>query len=435
MKKVLKTLLYIIGFPALLALVVYNSLYVIEEGSTYGFWPFIGTIIAAVCLLVYTIVFIVTGKNSKKNRGNRKKVMKSVATLVIIAFVLTAGIWLVIDIPMVLPDILNTATSGTLGFDDGREDYNSLATVHGKLLDDWIGWNVDNGNLSEDLHTREEWLELGYSAPEVQELIAHNFKSMDQNGYATFTSNGPWLNLANDNRLTIPVLVHLLLNERKFNEELTFTLVADVTPNLVKTDAEGDNMDYNDAVVRDEDKQEVAVHWTILDMQGGNMKINLDSVMADPTVKGIIDLLTVTMQPILESILTSVKDVISDPNVAGSEIYIGLDATEGGLDLVLTSAVQSRGMHGYQYSAWLNSNNLLFAVISIFPARQWLYIWGGMVIFASLAVGALRLKEFGGKKEEDPEDEDDDAEDDQPIVAKNPYEKAFLTAQRARNKM
>ncbi|MBO5776336.1 MAG: hypothetical protein J6R35_03085, partial [Clostridia bacterium] len=282
MKKVLKTLLYIIGFPALLALVVYNSLYVIEEGSTYGFWPFIGTIIAAVCLLVYTIVFIVTGKNSKKNRGNRKKVMKSVATLVIIAFVLTAGIWLVIDIPMVLPDILNTATSGTLGFDDGREDYNSLATVHGKLLDDWIGWNVDNGNLSEDLHTREEWLELGYSAPEVQELIAHNFKSMDQNGYATFTSNGPWLNLANDNRLTIPVLVHLLLNERKFNEELTFTLVADVTPNLVKTDAEGDNMDYNDAVVRDEDKQEVAVHWTILDMQGGNMMINLDSVMADP---------------------------------------------------------------------------------------------------------------------------------------------------------
>ncbi|MBO5776139.1 MAG: hypothetical protein J6R35_02070, partial [Clostridia bacterium] len=166
-----------------------------------------------------------------------------------------------------------------------------------------------------------------------------------------------------------------------------------------------------------------------------NMMIYLDSVMADPAVKGIIDLLTVTMQPILESILTSVKDVISDPNVAGSEIYIGLDATEGGLDLVLTSAVQSRGMHGYQYSAWLNSNNLLFAVISIFPARQWLYIWGGMVIFASLAVGALRLKEFGGKKEEEPEDEDDDAEDDQPIVAKNPYEKAFLTAQRARNKM
>ena len=434
MKKVLKTLLYIIGFPALLALVVYNSLYVIEEGSTYGFWPFIGTIIAAVCLLVYTIVFIVTGKNSKKNRGNRKKVMKSVATLVIIAFVLTAGIWLVIDIPMVLPDILNTATSGTLGFDDGREDYNSLATVHGKLLDDWIGWNVDNGNLSEDLHSREEWIELGYSAPEVKELIAHNFKSMDQNGYVTFTSNGPWINLANDNRLTIPVLVHLLLNERKFNEEITFTLVADVTPNLVKTDAEGDNMDYNDAVVRDEEDQEVAVHWTILDMQGGSMTINLDSVMADPSVKAIIDLLTVTMQPILESILTSVKDVIADPNVAGSEIYIGLDATEGGLDLVLTSAVQGRGMHGYQSSAWLNSNNLLFAVISIFPARQWLYIWGGIVIFASLAVGALRLKEFGGKKEEVEDDEDDD-DDDQPVVAKNPYERAFLTATRARNKM
>ena len=136
MKKVLKTLLYIIGFPALVALVALNSLTVYEQGGTYGFWPFVGLILAGVIAIVYTIIFIVTGKNSKKNRGNYNKVKKSMATLVIMSFVLTAGIWLVVDIP--LPGILETATQGTRKFEQLHEDYNAQAELHGNLLDSLI---------------------------------------------------------------------------------------------------------------------------------------------------------------------------------------------------------------------------------------------------------------------------------------------------------
>lgn len=430
MKNVLKTILYIIGFPALVALVAYNSLIVYEEGGTYGFWPFVGLIIAGVCLIVYTIIFIVTGKNSKKNKGNRKKVMKSVATLVVMSFVLTSGIWLVVDI--VLPDILKDATDGTRLFHQLQDDYNAQAEVHGDLLENYIRMNCANGNLPcTDDFTEDDWVEAGYSSPEVQELLTQNFKSMDVNGYKTFTSNGPWLNMANDSRLTIPVLVHLVLNEREVNEEVTYYLSCTMEPKTLVTDKDGDNV-YKKPVANEE--VETVLHWTILDMQGTSMNIDLSGAVSGLgiDIPGLIE--SLNLGKTLDGILGTVNEAIADPALAGAELYIGLDLRNDKVQLMLTPAAESRGMHGYQNSAWLNSNNLLFAVISIFPARQWLYIWGAVVIFSSVAVAALRVKQYGGKKEELADIDDDE---DEPIDTKgmNNYERTVVSALHARNKM
>lgn len=426
MKKVLKTLLYIIGFPALVALVALNSLTVYEQGGTYGFWPFVGLILAGVIAIVYTIIFIVTGKNSKKNRGNYNKVKKSMATLVIMSFVLTAGIWLVVDIP--LPGILETATQGTRKFEQLHEDYNAQAELHGNLLDSFIEMNVRNGNLSTDEHSLEEWVELGYTSPEVQTLLKKNFTAMDANGYKTFTTNGPWLNMANDNRLTIPVLVHLLLNEREINEEITYQLVAEVVPKTFITDADGDKV-YEDAIPNEE--VETVLRWTILDMQGTPMNIDLSGVIGGLgiDVGGLIT--SMKLDTTLASVLETVNEALADPALAGAEIYIGLDTRDGGFQIMLTPAAEGRGMHGYQNSAWLDSNNLLFAVISIFPARQWLYIWGAIVIFSSVAVAALRLKEYGGdKKALVAIDDDEDVYYD--TEGMNKYERTVVGALNAR---
>lgn len=430
MKNVLKTILYIIGFPALVGLVAYNSLVIYQEGGTYGFWPFVGLILSAVLLLVFTIVFIVTGKNSKKHKGNRKRVMKSVATLVIMAFVLTAGIWLVVDLPFVLPDILNTATSGTRLFPQLHEDYNAQAEVHGKLLEDFIRMNCANGNLpvSDDM-TEEDWVEAGYTSPEVQSLVKQNFKAMDTNGYKTFITNGPWLNMANDNRLTIPVLVHLLLNEREINEEVTFYLQATMEPKTVVTDE--DDSIYKKPVTNEE--VETVLTWSILDMQGTSMNIDLGGLLAG--VDGIESIISMLSKPVGD-ILVSVNEALADPAMAGAQISVGIDLRNDGFQIMLTPSAEARGMHGYQNAAWLDSNNLLFAVISIFPARQWLYIWGAMVIFSAVAVGALRVSQYGGKKEELAGADDDDDEDE-PLDTKgmNNYERAVVTALRTRNKM
>ena len=420
MKRILKTLLYIIGFPALVALVAYNSLTIYEHGGSYGFWPFVGLILAGVLLIVFTIIFIVTGKNSKKHAGNYNRVKKSVATLVIMAFVLTAGIWLVVDIPFVLPDILETATQGTRKFEDLHEDYNAQAVLHGNLLDDFIRMNVKNGNLSTEEHTEEEWVELGYRSQEVKDLLKQNFKAMDTNGYKTFTSNGPWLNMANDNRLTIPVLVHLLLNDREINEEVTYYLQADLVPKEIVTDKDGDEV-YKKPVKNEE--VETVVHWTILDMQGTAMNIDLSGAIGGLGLP-IESLLPLLSDP-LGSILGTVNEALADPALAGAEIYVGLDLRDGGFQIMLTPSAGGRGMHGYQHSAWLDSNNLLFAVLSIFPARQWIYIWGAMVVFSSVAVAALRLKEYGGKKEElQAIDEYEELD----TTGMNRYEKAVTTA-------
>ena len=433
MKNVLKVILYVIGFPALVALVAYNSLVIYESGDTYGFWPYVGLILAGVLAIVYTIIFIVTGKNSKKHQGNYNRVRKSVATLVVMSFVLTAGIWLVVDIPKVFPDILKTATQGTRLFHQLEEDYDAQAVIHGNLLDDFIKMNVANGNLSTEEHSEEEWLELGFQSEEIKSLMKQNFVAMDTNGYKTFTSNGPWLNMANDNRQTIPVLVHLILNEREVNQEVKYYLQADITPKEFLTDKDGDQVN-KDPVQNEE--VETVITWSILDMQGTPITIDLGGALGslDLDIAGLIT--NFKLDKTISNILGDVNGALADPALANAELYVGVDMRDGGMKIMLTPAAGVRGMHGYQNSAWLDSNNLLFALISVFPARQWLYIWGAIIIFASVAVGALRLKQFGGKKEEATSANDyDDDEEDVNVQGLNKYERTVISAIHARNKM
>lgn len=436
MKRFLKIILFLIGFPALLGFVVWKSLTVIQEGSTYGFWPYVGIILAGVFALVYLIAFIITGVKAKKNAGNRKKVMGGVVALVIVSFVMTAGLWLVIDIPKLLPDILNSATSGTIGFDDLRENYSAQSEVHGNLLDEFIKLNYQNENL-DNSYTLDSWLEAGYSSPEVQDLIATNFASMDKNGYVTF--KGPWINLADGGRLTIPVLVHLIINEREF-QDLPYILKYDLIPNPYKDD------DFNDKFQNEgyypEHDQEYLVKWSILDMQGTPMEIDLGGILSDD-IKSLILGVTSLMPEAIVSVLNTLNECIADDALAGTPIYIGIDAQNGDFKLVISSTVESRGMWDYKKSAWLNSNHLLFAVISVFPARQWLYIWGGIVVFTSVAIGALRLKEFGGEEEEEGEGEQkkaayvpakvDYSEIDKEVTkGMSPYERSFYYATQER---
>lgn len=430
MKKVLKILLFVIGFPALLAFVAWKSIIVLQEGSSYSFWPYVGLILAGVIFLAYLITFIVTGKKSKKYAGNRKKVMRQVVALVLVSFIFTAGIWLVVDIP--LPGILDTATSGTVTFDKLREDYGDQAEQNGLLIDNFVKWNYANGNLDND-YSLDYWLEQGWSAPEVKELISVNFKSIDQNGYATF--RGPWINLADDDRLTVPVLVHLVLNKREFNEDLDFIMNYEMIPNLIQTDKNPDSFEQG-APLTDEQK-ELLVKWSILDMQGTPMEIAIDLGDLSGVVGTAIDKLSGLIVPLLYTL----NEAIADDALAGTPIYIGIDMTEGTFAIKINSTVEARGMWDYKKSAWLNSNNLLFAVISLFPARQWLYIWGAIVIFSSLAIGALRLKEFGGKDEEEETKEtpvsyepDWAAIDAEATKDMSPYEKTYYYAQQARNR-
>ncbi|HQC54416.1 MAG TPA: hypothetical protein PKX91_01665 [Clostridia bacterium] len=451
MKTVLKIFLFVIGFPALIALTVISSLTVFKEGNSYGFWVFIGLILAAVFFLAYLITFIVTEVKNKKS-GTRKVAKKGLVALVIVAFIFTSGLWFVIDV--LLPGILDDATSGTLLFDDVRENYEDQAKVNAELLNKFITINYNNGNLDKNV-SLSTYLEEGYKNERIKTLIHTNFTNIDQNGYASYTATGPWIGLADGKRMTIPVLIHLLFNERDIKKDLPYLLKYDYIPkevtvtikdedgNIITQDPDGYSPYYN---LEEREDPEGGVTWTVLDMDGNPMEIKIGELLEGTGLSSFI--IGIIKGDTGTSIINTLRNIVADENVLGAPIYISIHVDEvepSNTALVLGPSNTSRGMLGYKNSAWLNSNHLLFAVISIFPARIWLLIWGAMVVATSVTIGVININSTKAD-DEGVEDEYDEFEDYQPKVIQyddsdvyndpnlSPYERAYIIAQRNRER-
>lgn len=408
MKKVLKTLLFILGAPAILAVVAATSVVIYQRGISYSFWPFVGLILTAVFCLVFIITFIITGKQAKK-KGTKKSVFKGTVALVIIAFIFTAGLWMIIDIP--LPGILDDATSGTVTFDDVREDYVFKANEHGDLLDNFIRMNYDienltweSGEFSEE--EKEAYVEEGYRNERVKELVHKNYISLNDNGYVTFV--GPWIDFADGGRMTMPTLIHLVIDKREY-EPKEFYLMYDLTPHTLVT--KNTKTDFATKEKREDDTAPVT--WTVLDMQGGSMDIALTDILINALgskegVDTILLLLNELAGQDIAAVLKGVNSALATEEVAGAPLYATLNISDAeSAKLSLVSATTTRGMHGYMHTAWLDSNHLLFAVISLFPARHWLYILGSWLMFTAVAVGSLRYSEFAKDKDDDAKSSDE----------------------------
>jgi hypothetical protein len=145
------------------------------------------------------------------------------------------------------------------------------------------------------------------------------------------------------------------------------------------------------------------------------------------------------------------RKIVADENVVGAPIYIAINIDEvdpNNTALVLAPSNTSRGMLGYKNSAWLNSNNLLFAVISVFPTRIWLLIWGAIVVATSVLIGVININGTKADDEDDDEEYDYDYDEFDYKVEKkyyddsdvyndpnlSPYERAYIIAQRNRER-
>jgi hypothetical protein len=104
----------------------------------------------------------------------------------------------------------------------------------------------------------------------------------------------------------------------------------------------------------------------------------------------------------LETLLQSADSAIASEELVGSPIYVAVDYAENTVTVSVESANQSRGVYDYKSMAWLNSNHLLTAVISIFPVRNAFYIFGGLIALTGFALGFVRQKQyarsFGGEE-------------------------------------
>lgn len=126
----------------------------------------------------------------------------------------------------------------------------------------------------------KKYTDLGYKSEEVRSLVARDGKynmydSLNLSGYESWV--GPWVDLANDSRMTIPVVLNLVLGQR---------------PSVVTGDQKGgpkNNPDetrvmqpnlhlypwYNPTTCKVE---MIEVGWTVLDMMGDGYTYNPDKI-------------------------------------------------------------------------------------------------------------------------------------------------------------
>lgn len=224
--KAIEIICHILGFPLLLAVLVGVSIPTFKGGIGYGVPVFAGVIVTFVIALIYYIVFFVSASKEKKRRAVLQQRIESAdrngsvrpstadpsrktgIVLAIVSVICLTGLWVLID--LALPNPIQTATSNTVLYEDLSDNWQARGDVHVELLDEFITKSFKAGNLKQK--SLDEYLKEGIKNAEVKELIANEFESIDKNGYATFI--GPSIDLAQNERMTIPALVHLLLDER-----------------------------------------------------------------------------------------------------------------------------------------------------------------------------------------------------------------------------
>lgn len=163
--------------------------------------------------------------------------------------------------------------------------------------------------------------------------------------------------------------------------------------------------------------------WSILDMDGKNMDVaaisdvvvdlgsllggllegsGLEGVLGaalEPmtlgallnTLNGIVPaLLDESLFSVVDKLLQGVTDVIMAAT-GGSGLYLNLAINDqGALEIAIAPTNVEVGMHGYQYMTWMESNNLLFAVMGVMSLREWLYIFGAVSVLLAFAAGMCR---------------------------------------------
>lgn len=367
MKKILIVILHLLGFPALIGLITYNSIDMIKGGISYGVFLFVGIIVTVLFALIYFLVVGIMAKSAKKK--NKQNIYRQTFVAMILSLCLLGGFWIGLDIG--LPGLLKDETSGTIFYEDLADNYYARSVINKELLDEYIKRNVNNGNLKSK--TLAEYQQEGVRNEEVAKLVNVHYESIHEDGYVTF--KGPSIDFALGDRMTIAVLVHLLLDTRKISEQEYYLYDA-------KTDK----------VVTD------PIDWNILDMLGTPMDIADLDMLGDEGYEDFIEGLGVAgnaiklVAPTAEDFRAFIANTANNilpgitEGITGSPIFLGID----GVTLQLVPSNESRGVLDYQSMGWLNSNGYIYAIVMLFSTRKFFLIWAGVLVVTNFMIGMLR---------------------------------------------
>lgn len=148
--------------------------------------------------------------------------------------------------------------------------------------------------------------------------------------------------------------------------------------------------------------------WGILDMDGKAMAVT--SVDVSNVLGGILNTVIPLLTEvganidgesisIVEGLLDGLGKVLYDAT-GGRPLSLGLCMNdEGMLEINIFPMSVTYGVLGYQDMTWLQSNNLLCAVISVMSLRNWLYIVGAVALVTVFAASCCREFKLRIKKD------------------------------------
>lgn len=290
----------------------------------------------------------------------------------------------------------------------------------------------------------EGMLKEGFNNPRFKALFQQNYDSFNQDGYLTY--DDPLLLYAQmSGRMTVPIVLRLILNQgwsytqSSYNGAggLTYTedgncLYQLYDPELVeKFKANGGKFEYT-STITDQDGNSIEVKygfnedgwqmyengvtkrplsWLVLDMLGDPMAL---------TTLDIANLLGNQIYGIVQNVLNAFptlidglgglmqEDLIEVVKAAagGAQLSIGLCIDDNGLIAINLFPMNAPyGMLGYMQATWVDSDNLLMAVINVVSLRNWMAIFGAIGAVLIIAAGVCRdMGEKTRKRTEDSRD-------------------------------
>lgn len=411
MKKALCVIFHILGYPLLLAAVLYaNWNIMMTQTKNYGVFVFVGVIVAVVMALIYYVCYAaITSKKKKK----RKTIFNQTVRLCMVVVITMTGLWCVCDIA--LPDFLADATSSTIYYEDLADNWKARAEVNEELLNNFIYLSVKAGTLPAPEGMNEEeavkyYQDLGYKKSvkelegneyynSISGLFAIQYQSINANGYQTFTH--PWIDFATSDRLTIPCLVHLLLDER----EISQSSIKDYKYTEY-TETEDGKKEVTTVLFAVVDKttntiELKGVNWTVLDMLGSDNVIELDTASLG-TIGGVIGMVDIGALKPVTDILTGLTKCLAADGILGGDINVLLSSGNGKIKITLRPTTgylspeefaktnHHKGVLGYQEMAWLDSNGLVYALVTLFSTRKIFLIFAAWGVFINIMIGVCR---------------------------------------------
>lgn len=290
----------------------------------------------------------------------------------------------------------------------------------------------------------EGMLKEGFKNPRFKALFQQNYDSFNQDGYLTF--DDPLLLYAQmSGRMTVPIVLRLILNQgwsytqSAYNGAggLTYTedgncLYQLYDPELVeKYKAGGGKFDFTGTIM-DQNGNTVEVKygfnkdgwqmyengvtkrplsWLVLDMLGDPMALTTLDVanMLGSQIYGIVQNVLNKFPTLIDSVGGLMqKDLIEVVKAAanGAQLSIGLCIDDNGLIAINLFPMNAPyGMLGYMQATWVDSDNLLMAVINVISLRNWMAIFGAIGAVLIIAAGVCRdMGEKTRKRTEDSRD-------------------------------